>query len=77
MRDKIFKELENRDWVLLNQYHNIYPMDWIATISECLENKDNFYDFRYDSTGKLIQIQIIISYGHIGPDWNFYIRFRD
>lgn len=77
MKQKVMKSLEGRKWVLLNQYHNKYPSDWMRTIKECLEDESNLWEFRYDANNNLKQIRIITRYGAFESEWNFYIVFED
>ena len=77
MYEKVMKALEGRKWILLNQYYNKYPMDWNKTIKECLEDKNNLYEFLYDSNNNLKRIRIITNYGEFNSEWNFYIKFED
>ena len=77
MKNKVMKLLEGRNWKLLNQYHNEYPMDWMNTIEECLEDENNLWEFQYNSKKELKQIRIITSYGEFNSEWNFYIVFND
>lgn len=77
MIEKVMGALQGRNWVLLGQYKTEYPMNWIKTIKRCLENDENLYDFRYNSTGELQQIIITCPKQHYGGDWHFYIVFQD
>ena len=75
MYEKVMKALKGREWILLNQYKNKYPMNWMNTIKKCLEDEENLYEFRYDSKGEIKQIRIITNYGEFDSEWNFYIKF--
>lgn len=74
--EKVINELNGKNWILLNQYKNKYPMNWVRTINKCLEDDENLYEFKYDSKGELKQIRIITNYGECGSEWNYYIRFE-
>lgn len=77
MREKVWGAIKGKNWILLNQYHNKYPTNWVNTINNCLEDENNLWEFRYNSNKELQQIRIITNYGHCGSEWNFYIKIID
>lgn len=77
LQKEVREALANNEWVLLNQYKEKYSMDWNKTIEECLDDEENYWEFRYNSKNEILMIRIITAYGDFGNEWNFYIVFID
>lgn len=75
IKSKVWNELDGDNWILLGHYHTRYPSDWKKTIERCLDNPENRYEFKYDSSCKLTEITIVCPGQNYGSDWNFHVVF--